>query len=286
MNWKTKRLTYKFGLEITGFDAREDASDESIARLSELWEKHGILLLRGQELSPAQLIEFSAKFGKLDRHEALAPFRHPEHDEIYLVSTIPVNGKPSPSENLGRHWHSDMSYTLEPPRGSLFHCHVVPEVGGDTMFANVEAAYEALSDRMKEMIEGLEVVHDFMALPLMKKRDPALVAELRRLNPPVIQPLVRVHPTTGRKSLYISEYLTTQIVGMTEKESKPILRMLFEHAIDPIFTYRHKYTRHDLVMWDNRNLIHVGVPDFEQGEARHFLRTTVLGVPCGRPFTA
>jgi taurine dioxygenase len=286
MKWNTKRLTYKFGLEITGFDARTDASPESIARLSKLWEEHGVLLLRGQDLSPQELIDFSAKFGELDKHEALAPYRHPEYKEIYVVSTIPVNGKPSPTENLGRHWHSDLSYTLTPPRGSLFHCQVVPEVGGDTMFANVEAAYEGLSDGMKKLIHDLEVVHDFMATPVNKKKDPATAAELRGLNPLVIQPLVRVHPDTGKKSLYISEFFTTQIIGMTEKESAPILRMLFEHSIDPIYTYRHKYTKHDLVMWDNRNLIHVGVPDFDKKEPRHFLRTTVLGSPSGRPFAA
>src|SRR5207253_2331945 len=149
------------------------------------------------------------------KHEALEPFRHPQYDEIFMVSTIPVNGKPSASENVGRHWHSDLSYTLHPAMGSLFHCQVVPDVGGDTLFASTTAAYESLSEKMKEIIDGLWAVHDYLATPTQKLKSPEVLARLRELHKPIAQPLVLTHPVTGRKALYIAETLITQFVGMT-----------------------------------------------------------------------
>jgi taurine dioxygenase len=185
------------------------------------------------------------------------------------------------SENVGRHWHSDLSYTTRPPLGSIFHALVLPDVGGDTMFTSMHAAYDALSGTMKRIIDGLEAVHDYMGVENMKKRDPKLVAELREANPPVAQPLVRVHAETGRKALYLSEQMTKRIVGMTERESMPLLRFLFEHSVDPLFTYRHKWQRHDIIMWDNRSTMHLALADFPAGAHRYCMRTTVLGQPSG-----
>jgi taurine dioxygenase len=132
------------------------------------------------------------------------------------------------------------------------------------------------------LIEGLEAVHDYMGVENMKKRDPALVAELRRANPPVAQPLVRVHEESGRKCLYLSEQMTKIIVGMTERESAPLLRFLFEHSVDPLFTYRHKWAKHDLLLWDNRSTMHLALADFDTGAHRYCVRTTILGSPGGR----
>ena len=195
---QTRRLSNAFGIEVLGVNLRESLSDETITEIRELWNEHGIVLLRGQDITPQQLIEYSRRFGELDLHETLKPFRHPEHPELFVLSTIPVNGKPSVSENVGRHWHSDLSYTTRPPLGSIFHALVLPDVGGDTMFTSMHAAYDGLSDTMKRMIDGLEAVHDYMGVENMKKRDPKLVAELREANPPVAQPLVRTHAETGR----------------------------------------------------------------------------------------
>lgn len=277
----TLRLSNAFGIEILGTNLQDALSDETIAEIRRLWNENGIVLLRGQDITPQQLIDYSRRFGALDQHETLAPFRHPEHPELFVLSTIPVNGKPSVSENVGRHWHSDLSYTLRPALGSIFHALILPEVGGDTLFASMEAAYEALSDKMKEMIDGLEAVHDYMGVENMKKRDPKLVAQLREANPPIAQPLVRVHPETGWKSLYLSEQMTKRIVGMTERESMPLLRFLFEHSIDPLFTYRHKWQPHDIIMWDNRSTMHLALADFAPGAHRYCMRTTILGQPSG-----
>lgn len=278
---QTRRLSHAFGVELLGLDLRAPLSDVAIAEIRRLWNTHGIVLIRGQDISVEQHVAFSRRFGELDLHETLKPFRHAAHPELLVLSTIPVDGKPSASENVGRHWHSDLSYTTRPPLGSVFHAQILPEVGGDTVFASMGAAYDALSEKMKSLIDDLAAVHDYMGVENMKKRDPALVAELRKANPPVAQPLVRVHEETGRKCLYLSEQMTKVIVGMSERESAPLLRFLFEHAVDPLFTYRHKWARHDLLLWDNRSTMHLALADFDPGAHRYCVRTTILGSPSG-----
>jgi taurine dioxygenase len=280
----TRPLSYAFGVEIRGLDLRQPLASATATAVRQLWNAHGIILLRGQDITPQQLIDFSRHFGTLDLHETLAPFRHPQHPELFVLSTIPVDGKPSVSENVGRHWHSDLSYTLRPPLGSIFHAQILPEVGGDTMFCSTQAAYAALSPTLQQMIEGREAVHDYMGVENMKKRDPALVAQLRAANPPIAQPLVRAHNETGAKCLYLSEQMTKRIVGMTERESIPILRMLFEHCVDPLFTYRHQWQKNDIIMWDNRSTMHLALADFAPGAHRYCMRTTILGEPSGTLF--
>lgn len=283
---RTRPITHCFGVEVLDLDLREPQPDETIAELRRLWNQYGIVLLRGQDITPAQLIAFSRRFGELDRHETLKPFRHPEHPELFVLSTIPQEGKPSVSENVGRHWHSDLSYTLRPPLGSIFHARILPEVGGDTMFASMQAAYDSLSETMKSVIAPLWAVHDYMLVENMKKRDPELVAQLRHANPPVAQPLVREHGETGRKGLYLSEQMTRRIVGMSERESAPLLRALFEHAVDPLHTYRHRWAPDDILMWDNRSTMHLALADFAPGARRYCMRTTILGEPSGYLYEA
>lgn len=279
---QTRPIAHAFGVEVMGLDLAHDLPEDTIRQLRALWNTHGIVLLRGQEITPERLISFSRRFGELDRHETLKPFRHPEHEELFVLSTVAVDGKPSISENVGRHWHSDLSYTLRPPLGSIFHARVLPEVGGDTMFASMHAAYDSLSEAMRAMIDPLWAVHDYMMVENMKKRDPALVAQLRDANPPVAQPLVRVHEETGRKALYLSEQMSKRIAGMTEKESLPLLRFLYEHSVDPMHTYRHRWAANDILMWDNRSTMHLALADFAPGAARYCMRTTILGTPSGR----
>jgi|CXWL01.1.fsa_nt_gi taurine dioxygenase len=281
---KVRRLSNAFGVEIEGVDLREALPDATIAAIRKLWNDNGIVLLRGQQITPGQLIGYSRRFGELDLHETVKPFRHPDHPELFVLSTIPVDGKPSVSENVGRHWHSDLSYTLRPPLGSIFHAQILPEVGGDTVFTSTEKAYDALSDAMKKVIAELWAVHDYMGVENMKKRDPALVAQLRVANPPIAQPLVRPHSETGRKSLYLSEQMTKRIVGMTERESAPLLRFLYEHSVDPLFTYRHKWAKDDIIMWDNRSTMHLALADFDPRAHRYCMRTTILGSPSGYVF--
>ena len=283
---KTRRLANAFGAEVMDIDLRERQDDATIASIRALWNEYGILLFRNQPLSAQQLIDYSRCFGELDRHETVKPLRHAEVPELAVLSTIPVDGKPSPTEMVGRHWHSDLSYTTRPPLGSIFHAQLLPEIGGDTLFARTAAAYDALSDTMKKVIEPLWAVHDYMQVESMKRRDPAIVAELGRNNPPVAQPIVRVHEETGRKTLYVGDQLTRRIVGMTERESAPLLKFLAEHMVDPLFTYRQKWQKNDIIMWDNRGTMHLALADFPPGSHRYCVRTTILGSPSGHLYQA
>lgn len=278
---KTRRLSNAFGVEVMDLDLRGRLDDTTIAAIRATWNEYGIVLLRDQDITPDQLIEYSRRFGELDRHETLIQFRHPDFEELFVLSTIPVEGNPSVSENVGRHWHSDLSYTLRPPRGSIFHAQILPEVGGDTLFTSTAAAYDALSDTLKKILDPLEAVHDYMRVENMKKRDPVLVAALGKANPPVVQPLVRPHEETGRKTLYMGEQVTRQIVGMTERESAPLLKFLAEHMVDPLFTYRQKWRKNDIIMWDNRSTMHLALADFDPSVHRYCIRTTILGKPSG-----
>ncbi len=278
---KIRRLANAFGVEIMDIDLREKLDDATVASVRALWNEYGIVLMRSQDITAQQLIDYSRRFGELDLHETVKPLRHAEIPELAVLSTIPVDGKPSPTEMVGRHWHSDLSYTTRPPLGSIFHAQILPEIGGDTLFTSTAAAYDALSDAMKKMIEPLWAVHDYMQVESMKQRDPAIVAELGKNNPPVAQPIVRVHEETGRKTLYVGDQLTRRIVGMTERESAPLLKFLSAHMVDPLFTYRQKWHKNDLIMWDNRSTMHLALADFPPGSHRYCVRTTVLGSPSG-----
>jgi taurine dioxygenase len=238
---------------------------------------YGILLFRGQRLTTPEHIALSRTFGDLDTHDNAPQDRHPEYHEVLLITNKPKpNGAPSDTKNTGRVWHSDHSFTLVPALGSLLRAVEIPEVGGDTMFTNMYLAYETLSDGMKKLIENLHGVHS----TARKIDDAERLADMKRRNPPVAQPLVRVHPETGRKALYVGEKVKS-IVGFTAEESQPILDYLCRHATQPEFVYRHQWRRDDIVMWDNRCTMHIALADFDERELRHMERTTVLGTPSG-----
>lgn len=285
MGISVRRLSYGLGAEVLGADLSRTLSDEDITQIRRAWIEHGIVLIRGQDITPEQHIAFSARFGTLDDHAALFKYRHPDHPEIFLVSNKPkADGTPSDTRNTGVRWHSDLSYTLRPAMGSLLFCREIPEVGGDTMFANTYLAYDTLSAGFKRLIDPLWAVHTFEEAVRETEgvRDPANIAAMKKVNRPVMQPMVRPHEETGRKTIYVSTGVTTHIVGMTREESQPILQYLYQHCIRPEFVYRHRWQRNDLIMWDNRCTMHKAVGDIPPGGIRHMHRTTVLGTPSGQ----
>ena len=275
-----KRVSYGLGAVVQGVDLRKPLSDADVATIRQGWLEHNILLFRDQDITPEQHIAFSARFGKLDDHDKLYKYRHPEHAEIFIVTTRPkADGSPSDTRETGVNWHSDMSYTLKPATGSLLYCVEIPEVGGDTMFSNTYLAYDTLSDGMKKLIDPLWAVHSYAYAiqDTEKGRNPEVAKAHIDANPPVMQPMVRMHPETGRKALYVSEGATTQIVGMSPDESNAILQYLFRHSVIPEYTYRHQWRPRDLVMWDNRQTMHRARPFDETREARDMRRTTIAG---------
>ena len=277
---RIQALSHALGAEVQGVDLTAALDDMTVDALLDAWNENHILLVRGQKLSPESLIRFSRRFGELDRHDATPYYRLAEHPEILQITNRMIGGKPSETRNTGRNWHSDYSYTNRPAAASMLYCEEKPPVGGDTMFCNMVRAYETLSDKMKRIVDGLEAVYDFGLVAGVNERDPAKTAEMRRINPPIAHPAVRVHPRSGKKALYVSER-TSHFHGMTAAESRPLIQFLCAHATSPENVYRHRWQVNDLILWDNRTTMHMALADFDQAAPRHMLRTTLLGEPSG-----
>jgi len=279
---KLRKLSYALGAEVCDIDVGRPMTEQGFGEIYKAFLDHGILLFRNQDISREQHIEFSRRFGELDRHEALPRDQHPKYPELLMVTNEPkADGSPSDTKYTGRQWHSDMSFTTVPSLGSLLKSYAVPEVGGDTLFANMYMAYDALSDGMKKLIAGLHGIH-LSGTRKLANDDTGVVRaeEQKRINPPVAQPVVRVHPETGRKALYIGEKVK-RFEGMTESESKPLIDYLVGHATRAEFLYRHQWKKNDIVAWDNRCVMHQALGDFDETQLRHMERTTVLGSPSG-----
>jgi taurine dioxygenase len=281
MTLKLRKLSHALGAEVCDVDVSK-ISEGFFGEIYKAFLDHGILLFRNQDITREQHIEFSRRFGELDRHDALPRDRHPDYPELLLVTNEPKpDGSPSDSRYTGRQWHSDMSFTQVPSLGSLLKSWVVPEVGGDTVFANMHMAYETLSEGMKSMIADLHGIQLAGTRKINSEQSGVPRAEeQKRLNPPIAQPVVRVHPETGRKALYLGDKVK-RFDGMTEAESKPLIDYLNKHATRFEFIYRHQWRANDIVAWDNRCTMHLALGDFDETQRRHMERTTVLGTPSG-----
>ena len=272
---------YACGAKVTGVDLSRPVPDGDLEVIRKAWIEHLVLVFPGQALDPHSMMKFSRYFGELDDY-ATQPFnRHPEINEVMVLTNKRTNGQPSKTYNAGQNWHTDLSYTLRPAKATAVYCIEKPSVGGDTMFANQYAAYETLSPKMQAFLDGLEGVHDASLIEGLDKRGPEVANEFRRLNPLVVHPAVRVHPESGRKALYVNERVRT-FLGLSEAEGKPIVKFLCEHSVQPKFTYRHYWSVGDFVMWDNRCMVHLAVGDYDPGEIRHMIRTSGMGDYVGR----
>jgi taurine dioxygenase len=267
------------GAEVVGLDLSLPVSDADFARLHRAHLDHHVLVFRDQHITPAQQVEFSRRFGPLQIH-VLRQFQLPSDPEVLIVSNIRENGEPIGLGDAGHFWHSDLSYKETPSLGSMLHAQELPAVGGDTLFANQHTAWEALPDALKDRIAHLKAEHSYLAryADLQKKnpwRPNLTQAQIDEVKP-VEHPVVRTHPETGRKALFVSEHFTTRIVGLPEDESRALLDELFALGTGPEHVYRHQWQPHDMVFWDNRSTMHLaaGTPDDQR---RKLYRTTIEG---------
>lgn len=276
-------LTTAIGAEIRGVDMRQPQSAQTVAEIRAAWMRHQVLLFRDQDITPEQQIRFSRYFGLVEEYP-LVHYRLEGHPEIFLLSNEPdKDGKPSETRNAARHWHSDLSFTGKPSTGSLLRCIKAPRVGGSTMWANQTLAYETLSPAFRALLQPLWAIHElFSKTKDLKNLDQGKVRDMKRANPRIAQPVIRVHAETGKPALYVSEAVTTQIVGMLKDESDAILEFLFRHQVRPEYTMRHQWRPFDLVMWDNRCTLHQAVADHNHEESRVLHRTTLSGDPFGQ----
>jgi len=280
MNMKIAPLSPILGSEIRGIDLSEPVHDIVFSKIEAALNETHLLVFRDQaRLTPERQIEFSRRFGPLQIH-VQRKFLLPGHPEVLVVSNEFRNGEPIGLVDAGKYWHSDLSYMEEPSLGSLLHAQILPKDGGDTLFINMHAAYDALPHVVQQRIATLTAEHSYLARNAYQNRlhpdRPALDATQAASVPPVVHPMVRVHPGNKQPALFVNEGFTTRVIDLPQKESDDLLQSLFRHSTEPRFTYRHHWLAYDLVFWDNRSTMHLatGCPD---DQARTLYRTTVQG---------
>jgi len=267
-----RRLAGALGAEIGGVDLSAELSDATIAAIRAALNQHQVIFFRDQALTPQQHLAFGRRFGPLNIHPYVKGMEgHPEIMEIIK--------EPTDKLNFGGGWHSDMSFLETPSIGSILYAVQTPEWGGDTLFASQAAAWDALSDGLKVTLEGLRAIHsankEYSAKgPSAQKRSSMQVAEAEGLAGEFIHPVVKVHPETGRKALYVNPAFTLRFDGWTRRESRPLLDYLFEHSRQEQFTCRFSWRDGSMAFWDNRQVWHYALNDYP-GQRRHMRRVTV-----------
>ena len=249
------------GADIDGLDLSQPLSDATFNEVRDALHRHHVLAIRGQKLQPESFLEFSKRFGPPEPH-VLDQFHHPEVSDILMLSNVVRDGKPVGLADGGTYWHSDYSYLDIPARATLLYSVEVPKVGGDTLFADQEQAYEDLPDAMKKRIEGL-VTHnvygnrdDLDQASRTSAFAPTQEQKEKRGAFLIRHPLVRRHPYTGRKALYAVSGTSFAIEGMPEEEGIMLLRELATHSTQPKYQYRMRYGVGDVVVWDNASVLH------------------------------
>jgi taurine dioxygenase len=245
------------GAEVTGFDLCQTLDKQRFGELNRALLEHQVLFFRDQSLTPENHAGLAELFGQPQMHEAYP------HVEGFPQLTILENDKANPSKI--EMWHTDMTFRPCPPLGSILHGVIIPGKGGDTMFASMSAAFEGLSDKMQSFLSGLTAIHDFCFGFRESLEEPGgreRLAEMVTLNPPVEHPVVRTHPVSGQKGLYVNALFTSHIKGMKAKESRALLDFLFEHMVIPEYTCRFGWKRDSVAIWDNRITQHKPVNDY------------------------
>ena len=260
------------GAEISGVDLSSDLSDATVAEIRRAWLEHLVIFFRDQELPPAKFLAFAKRFGEPIEYPFVKGL--PEFPEI-----IPVLKLEHETINFGGIWHSDTTYLDAPPMASMLVAREVPPAGGDTEFANMYLAYETLSSGMRRMLDGLVAVNSSAAADVSRTREDRLKDSARadaKKEYTASHPVVRVHPETGRRALYVNVAHTVRFEGMTEEESAPILKYLYAHQTRPEFTCRFRWRPGSLAFWDNRCAQHNAINDY-QGHKRLLHRITLAG---------
>ena len=243
------------GAEVSGVDISKPLDKDVLEEVNRALLDHQVIFFRDQEMSLERHKAFGRNFGSLHIHPTAAKIDgHPE----ILIIHADENSKAV----AGMKWHSDVSCDLEPPMGSILHLHQIPKVGGDTMFSNMETAYDTLSDEMKEKIKDKKAVHSSLGAEAFVKKYKEMEGNGNLDEYSNIHPIVRVHPETGKKILYVNSMYTKQIIDMDKEESDKILKELFLHQERLDFTCRFKWTENAVAIWDNRSTQHQGLTDF------------------------
>ena len=271
-----------FGAEIHGLDLSAPLADEEFTAVEQAWLDHHVVAIRGLRLEAAEMIEFSRRFGELESH-VLDQYHHPETSLILVLSNRVEDGRAVGFADAGSFWHSDVSFRERPSRTTLLYALEVPSEGGDTLFCDMMAAYDDLDDGMKARLDGLKGMHDYGYRDRQQGEKGATVvlsASQRDATPPVLHPVVRSHPDTGRKALYVSPGLTERIEGLPAAESDALLGEIFDHCLQDKYRLVYKWRSGDLIVWDNAAVMHAATTDrLDPAKGRTLWRTIVSGGP-------
>ena len=270
-----QRLGASLGAEISGLDLKAPMADDTFQAFEAALIEHKVLVLRDQHLTTEQHVRFSQKFGELEVH----PMRpQGEFPEILVLD----NHKDNPVLSTDV-WHSDTTFRKNPTKYTILRCQIMPELGGDTLWANMETAYNGLSERFRGMIDGLRAVHDFQNFRVLFKNtaeDRIKLHKMEDMFPNPSHPVVRTHPATGRKSIYVNPQFTLRIEGLEAAESRALLDVLFAQARVPEYQFRLRWSPGTIVFWDNRSTQHYAANDYYPNR-RRMERTAVVGdIPC------
>jgi alpha-ketoglutarate-dependent 2,4-dichlorophenoxyacetate dioxygenase len=272
----SKPLSAAAGVAITGIDLSQPLSPELKDRILTAFRDYHVVVFPDQVLSREQQYAFTANFGEIERH-GTRDRQNKRYAVAHVISNLDSNGNPvdrSSSAVSNYRWHTDKAYYPVPPMLTGLYAVEIPPRGGDTEFANTEMGYAALPRETKQRIAGLRVVF-YWGASRPASGDEAHWAAPRREHPPVDHPLVRTHPDTGKKALYLGNH-ASHILGMPEAEGKALLEELLEHTTRPQFVYAHRWRKSDLVIWDNRCLLHRAVANYDMDRCRRILHRSVV----------
>jgi taurine dioxygenase len=265
------------GAEIKGVDLAQHMEDATFAAIEQAFNEHGVIFFRNQRITPPQQVAFTRRFGEIEFNIFGERWSVPGSPEIVVVSNVTEDGRPIGVRRAGENWHSDMCYAARPPRGTMLYALEIPVLHGltlgDTEFASAAAAWDALPPRMRQQIDGRHAVFDFSG---RKRAFPLTQAEIDRY-PPVRHPIVRTHPHTGRKSLYVMRDDCVGIEGVPPEKAEALIAALADHVVKPAFIYRHQWRPSDVLMWDNCTVQHRAIQDYDMPQRRLMHRTTMGG---------
>ena len=260
-------VTPRIGALVRGVDLTRPLSPVEVESLEQAWARHLVLFFRDQQMGRESLLALARVFGELHVH--------PQGDVEGYPGLIAIHSDASTTRHAGRTWHSDVTCDLRPPAASILHLHEVPEDGGDTLFADMYAAFEALSAPLQAFLCSLEAFHS--GRPNMEGYYGMSAEELRdKTFPEARHPVVRVHPVTGREALFVNEIFTQHICGLAPSESRALLDFLYAHLAQPRFQCRFRWEKNSIAMWDNRCSQHMAIHDYHP-QIRSGHRATIVG---------
>jgi taurine dioxygenase len=272
---RIKPYTGALGAEILGIDLSKTLSKKHFNLIKNTLNEYHVIFFRKQDISPVQLVTFGKNFGKLEIHPLIPTLK----DFPEIIELKSADDGPGPYSRNSRIWHSDMTYTKIPPMGAILKAITIPESGGNTMFLNACLAYEQLSKKMKNFLSKLQAVHSIVMTStkeeILSEQGLSRFAKMQKALPPVEHPVIKIHPETGKKCIYVNEAFTSHITGLNHNESDSLLDFLYKHLHNPDFQCRFIWEKNSIAFWDNQVTQHFAVGDYNTKRIMH--RLTIKG---------